>query len=1083
MSFSEKILSHPVMMLIIFALLGVMGVFTLQKVAVSLFPDVDRPYITVSTSYTNAGPEAVEKSITKVLESSLVSVNGLKNITSTSSEGSSRISLEFEYGTDLDTATTDVRDKLDRVRSSLPDDASSPVIFRMNSDAMPIMRLAVRGNRSNNELKEIAEDKIVDILEQADGVAEASASGGRSKIVRVELSQNRLSAYSLTLSAIKSALSKQNLELGGGKIAEGKKDYIVRTTGEFTSVDEIASTVIKTVNGYDVKLSDLGSVFMGYADKTSEVYINGEPGVYVSVTKQSGTNSVTVANEVYKKIAQLKETLPPDITLEIISDSTDSIRDTINTLIKSAYQGLLLAILILYLFLCSFKSTLIIAISIPLSIIITMLAMNFLGITLNMMTLTGLILGVGMIVDASIVMIENIYVYRSRGAKPRVAAVLGSQEMIMSVLSGNLTTICVFIPFLLFMKDLGMMGQMFKGLIFTIVIALASSLFVAIFLVPVLAGKFFPLTNRNEHPVRNPVLKTMYGLFQRAQDSLAAVYRVILSRALRHRAVTLCVSFCVLAMSIALLFTLRINLMPNSRDDSVSLTVTLPIGTRLSETTAVMKELEDIIKAEIKGYKTLITSVGTGGRDASSYKGTVQIQLPETAKQIDTAADIQRKLRTHFNDFAGAQFSFGQGMSRQMSGNDLDVVLRSDDLDLALATAKQVRSVMESISDIGEVSISTTEGLPQVEIVIDRPRAYSFGVDVTTVANEIYYAIDGKSATTFRNNGKEYSVYIMYQPGDRSKINDLDTIYVQGSGGMVSVSNFVTLRRGLGPVSISRKNQTRIVHVTADIVSTTNANIVEDYIKEGIAASFVIPDAVTITYEGSWKDIKEQYRLYAQIILLAVLLVFGVMAATYESFKAPLINLTTIPFFLIGVVFIYKLSGQALSIMSMIGLIMLVGIVVNNGIILVDYTNLLMDRGMDLMSACLEAGASRLRPVLMTTLTTILGTLPMCFATQGMSAMIQPIGMAVVGGLTTSTFITLFFIPVLYSLVMKRNRSSGLAAVLRVTEADIAAVKKQDKQAKKEKKLKKDKAAKTAKAGKNKAGKADKAGGPYGGNE
>jgi hydrophobic/amphiphilic exporter-1 (mainly G- bacteria), HAE1 family len=1020
MSISQKTLAHPVMTLIIFCLLGVMGLFTLKNVAIGLFPDVDNPYIMVSTTYTNAGPEAVEKSVTKVLESGLVSVNGIKNITSTSAEGRSRIQMEFEYGTDLEAATADVRDKLDRVRENLPDEADSPTIFKMSSDSMPIMSIAIRGNRTNDDLKEIADDNIVDILEQADGVADASSSGGRDKIVRIELSQNRLSAYGFTLSTVKSALAKQNLELGGGKIAEGKKNYIVRTTGEFASIDDINNTVIENVNGYDVKLSDIGTATMGYEDLTSQVYINGEPGVYVSITKQSGTNSVTVANAVYKKIDQLKTTLPSDITMEVISDDTTTIRDTIQTLYTSAWQGLLLAVLILYVFLCSFKSTMIIAISIPLSIIITMLCMNFAGITLNMMTMTGLILGVGMIVDASIVMIENIYVYRSRGAKPKVAAILGSQEMIMSVLSGNLTTICVFIPFLLFMKDLGMMGQMFKGIIFTIVIALVSSLFVAIFLVPVLAGKFLPLTNRNEKPVKNPFLIKMYALFNKIQDAITSAYRKGLNSALNHRKVTVIISVCVLAISIALIPTMQINMMPTSQDSSVTLNVTLPIGTQLSETTAVLEQWEQIVKDEVKGYTTIITTSGTS---STTYKGTIQIQLPSGDSKADTAAQIQTKLRKHFGDFAGSSFSFRQGMSHQMAGSDLDIAIRSDDLDAALAIAKQVKTVMGKISDIGEASIDTEEGLPQVEIVIDRTRAYSFGVDVTTVADEIYYAIDGVKVTTYRNSGKEYDVEIMYQPGDRKKITDLDTIYVQGTNGMVAVSNFASIKKGLGPVSIGRKNQTRIVHVTADIVSTTNANIVENSIKKGIADSFIIPDNVSVSYEGSWKTVSEQGSTYMLIIALAILLVFGVMAATYESFKAPLINLTTIPFFLIGVVVIYKIFGQALSLMSMIGLIMLVGIVVNNGIILVDYTSLLVDRGLKMKDACLEAGTSRLRPVLMTTLTTILGTLPMCFATQGMSAMIQPIGLAVVGGLTSSTFVTLFFIPVLYSLVMKEKKT------------------------------------------------------------
>ena len=1033
MSISKNTLEHPVLTLIVFVLLLIMGLFTLKNVAISLMPDVDSPYITVRTSYTNAGPESVEKSVTKVLEGQLVSVSGLKNLTSTSSSGSSSISLEFNYGTDLDAATNDVRDKISKVTRNLPDDAGSPTIFKMDADSMPIMRIAVRGNRSNDDLKQIAEDQIIDLFEQVDGVAEASVSGGRDKIVRVDISQNRLAAYGLTMATVYSALAKQNLELGGGKITEGTHDYTIRTTGEFSSIDEVNDTIITTLNGYGVKLSDIGTAYLGYKDKSSEVYINGEPGVYVGIVKQSGKNTVTVAKAVREKLSEIQNLLPSDLKLEIIRDSSTSINDTIDTLVESAYTGLLLAVIILFLFLKSGKSTMIIAISIPLSIVITLLCMNFAGITLNMMTLTGLILGVGMIVDASIVMIENIYVYRTRGAKPKVAAVLGSQEMIMSVISGNLTTICVFIPFLFFIKDLGMMGQMFKGIIFTVVIALVSSLFVAIFLVPVLAGKFFPLTNRNEKPVTFAPLKKFYEILEIPLVKLTAAYRKALKAALSHRAVTCIVCASVLLMALVFIPTLRVQLMAAGNDDSVTLNLTMPIGTTLSETTAVIKTFEKICEEEIKGYTTLITSIGTGGA-SSSYRASIQINLPSSEEQIDTSATIQQKLRAHFGDFTDARFNFSQGFMRQMAGSSFKLKIRSDDLDAALNVASQVRSVMESISDIGEVSIDTEEGLPEVEIEIDRQRAYSFGVDVTTVAKEINYAINGVTATTYRQDGKEYSMILLYQKGDRQSVSDLEQIYVNGSKGKVSVANFAKVVKGLGPVSIRRANQTRVVTVSADNNGKRNDYEVEDDIKAGIAQSFIIPDGVTISYEGNWKDTQEQGQVYGLIILMAILLVFGVMAGTYESFKAPFINLMTIPFLIIGVVFIYKLTGQAFSMMSAVGLIMLVGIVVNNGIILVDYTNLLIDRGYKMKEACLEAGTSRLRPVLMTTLTTILGMIPMCFATSGSAGMVQPIGVAVVGGLTSSTFITLFFIPVLYSLMMKEKKHEKSKIEVLLTE-------------------------------------------------
>ena len=1029
MSLSRKTMEHPILVLITFALLGILGAFTFSKIAIALMPDVDNPYVMIMTTYQNAGPESVEQTVTKVIENAVVSVNGVKKISSTSSESSSMVQMEFNYGTDMEAAVNNIRDKLSRITNSLPDNAGTPSIMRFSSDSMPIMRILVRGNRSVDDIKQIAEDNITDILEQADGVAEASVRGGRAKQVNVELDQNRLAAYGYTIPTVVSALAKQNLELGGGKVQEGHKNYIVRTTGQYSSVDEINDTVISTINGYSVKLRDIGTATLGYADASSESYINGERGVYISVTKVSGSNSVTVANNVYKKMAELSNQLPADISLEIVWDTTDSIRETINTLIQSAWQGLLLAVLILFIFLQNFKSTIIISISIPLSIVITLFAMSNLGITLNMMTLTGLILGVGMIVDASIVMIDNIYAYRQRGTKPKVAAILGSQEMLMSVISGNLTTICVFIPFIFFISDLGMMGQMFKGLIFTIVIALVSSLLVAIFLVPVLAGKFLPLSNRNEKPVRNPVLKRLYGLFQGGMNRLTEWYGKLLKLSLNNRLVTLVVAVCLLFISFAIIPTMQINMMPSGSDDSVTLKLTMPVGTPLDETGKVLLSFEDIIKNEVKGYKNITTTIGASGRNSTTNTGSIEIYLPETSKQIDNAATIQQKLRSHFAEFSGATFTFGQGFRGQMMGSDIDIAIRSDDLDKAMDVAEKIGDIIDNLGDTGESSISMSRGLPQVEIVIDRQRAYSFGVDVTTVAKEINYAINGTTACVFRNNGKDYNVVVSYRPEDRKTMDDLESIFVKGTNGKVSVANFASLKKGVGPVSIARESQTRIIHVKADILTTTNANVVENMIKEKINESFIIPESVTVSYEGSWKDTTEQMRLYFKIIAMAIILVFGVMAATYESFKAPLINLATIPFMIIGVVFIYKIIGQALSIMSMVGLIMLVGIVVNNGIILVDYTGMLRERGVELKEACYQAGKSRFRPVLMTTLTTILGMLPMCFASEGQSMMVQPIGIAVVGGLTSSTFITLLVIPVLYSLVMRNKKRPAKASV------------------------------------------------------
>ncbi len=1029
MSPSKAAVTHPVLTLIVFVLLGIMGVFVVNSIPIDLFPDIDIPVIIVYTTYDNAGPESVEKSVTEVLEGGLVSVSDLDTITSYSREEVSLIVLEFNYGTDLDVATSDIRDKIDRVRDYLPDDCDSPMIMKMDASSRPIMRIAVSGNMSANELREYADETIADLITQASGVAETRVSGGDEKIIRVEIAKNRLDAFGITLSTVASSLAAQNLELGGGKITEQSRDYTIRTMGEFSSMEEINDAVVASVNGYDVKVSDIGRAFEGYEDISNRVYINGDEGVYLSVVKQSGKNTVTVANAVYKRLDEVRQMLPAGVTLEIVSDNTDDIRDTIENLIESLIQGILLAVLVLFVFLKSMKSTMIIAISIPLSMIITILAMYLTGITLNMITFTGLIIALGMVVDASVVMIDNIYSYRSRGAKPHVSAILGSSEMFASVFSGNLTTVCVFVPFILFVADLEMMGQMFKEIIFVIIIALLSSLFVALLLVPALAGHFLPLTNREEKPVKNRALAAFYAFLDKILEWITEAYRILLKIVLQHRLITTIIVIAVFVISLTMMSRMNFIFMEDAEEDSVDLNVELPVGTTLAETETVMRQLEQIAYNEIEGYKTIIVSVGTGASRQSgdaSYKGALSIQLPNLSERIDTSITIREKLRRHFLDFPGATFTFEQGDAQSMAGQDIDIAIRSSDLEAAYATSQEIARVMRTMTDdLADVDVSMEAGLPQIEIVIDRQRAYSFGLTVNAIANEINAAIDGVTAAIYRDRGEEYDMVVMLQPSDRASINTLEEIYVDSTSGRVSVANFAEVVKGTGPVSITREDQMRIIHVTADIISNVRADIMEQRIQEEIAANVIVPEGVAVSYEGSWEEIQKQTGVFIKIFILAILLVFGVMAGTYESFKAPFINLFTIPMLTIGVAVAYTLMGQPLSIMSVMGIIMLVGIVVNNGIILVDYTTLLRERGMALMDACLAAGVSRLRPVLMTSLTTILGMLPMCFDTEGQAAVVQPIALCVAGGLTSSTFITLLYIPVVYSVIMKKDIGAG----------------------------------------------------------
>lgn len=1025
MNITRKTLSNPVLIVIVFALISLTGLFTFSNLEVNLMPNIKEPFLMVMATYENAGPQSVESAVTQVLEEELSSLSNLKKMSSTSEEGYCSISLEYNYGTNLELATSEVRDKIENVKEMLPKNVKTS-IFKDNSNDMPVMDIAVHGNRSDNELKYIANKTIKRVLAQANGVSQASVYGGRTPCVCVELSQNRLAAYNMTVSDISARLAAENLDLGGGRITENTWNYVLRTKGEFASIKEISDTVLSTVNGTAIRLSDVGRVYMGYKDATDEVFINGQPGVYISIKKQSGANSVKVADALYEKIEEVKQSLPSDIQLEIISDDSVEIRDTLKILYSSAWEGILLAVIILFVFLKSFKSTFIISISIPFSIVITLLTMNFLHITLNIMTLTGLILGIGMVVDASIVMIDNIYSYRMRGTKAKVSAILGTQEMISSVVSGNLTTIVVFVPFLLFMKDLGFIGLMAKDMIYTIVIAIISSLFVAIFLVPVLAGHYMPLTNRTEKPVRNKLLVLLYKLFDIGLEVVQKIYKKLLASALRHKFVTVVVSFALLAASFALVPMLHIEMMPESEGNSVTMNITLPTGTSLAKTTEIVHQFEKFVQDEVKGYKTILASTGVSGGMEGNYAsnlGNISIFLPSPKDRIDEASTIKGKLEKHFKDFPGIQFNFASDSMESMAGSDIDIVVKGNDIENARLASEQILALLQKMPNLSNTKMDMKNGLPQLEIEIDRKRAYSFGVSVEAAANEINGSVAGVSATKFRQSGNEYDVIITYQKADKSSIPDLEKIMVQGKDGLVSLANFASVKKNYGPTSINHENKARTIHITAGIKGNENASDVEAEIKKAIQENCVFSGDINVSFEGSWKNMKKQAILFSKIIVLAVLLVFGVMAGMYGSFKKPFINLFTIPFMFIGVLLIYFLKGQTVSVMTMVGLVMLVGIVVNNGIVLVDYTGLLVARGLSVDEGCLEAGVSRLRPVLMTTLTTILGMLPMSFTSQGSSSLVQPIGLCVVGGLISSTFVTLVLIPVLYALM---NKNEGI---------------------------------------------------------
>jgi HAE1 family hydrophobic/amphiphilic exporter-1 len=1038
MAFTQRIVGKPTTVLIIFTLLVGLGIFATASLAVDLYPEIEPPILLVITNYTGAGPREIEETVTRPLEGALSNTSGIDKITSTSSSGSSIIMLEFGYGTDMDEAANGVRDNLEIVKNYLPDESTAPIIFKFDPAMIPIMGLMVTGNRSPEELREIAEKTVQPRIEQVPGVALTSVSGGRERAIRVEIPQNRLEAYNLTIGQVSAALRGQNAQVAAGSILDSGLNYLLTTEGEFKSVEEIKDTVIAYRGGsYDpsqaqaparsIRLRDIADVYDGYKDEDSLVFVNGSPAVNIVVQKQSGKNSVQTAKDIRKRVARLASELPPGVKITELFNTTDIIENSINNVASSARDGALLAVIILFIFLRSLKPTLVIGLTIPISLLFTLMLMYFAGLTLNIMTLAGLALGVGMLVDNSIVILENIYHYREKGAKLKVSAILGSQEMVMAILASTLTTICVFAPMLMFKKQLDIIGEMFAGLAFTVVISLATSIAVAVVLIPVLSSHYLPVVTRKQKPLKNRALKAVDGVMGRFFDGLDEAYRRAVGFVLRHKLPTIGVIAVLFIGSMAMVPKVGFVFMPTMEEDSVTVNVSLPVGTPLPETEAVLKQFEGIIRGEVSGVEKIIVSVGEKSfmgflGSSSSYKGSIQVTLPPFEKRVDSSETVKEKLRAHFRDFPAAVLSFGSsGMS--IGGNPIDILVKTDDLAKGKAVAEDIKTLIaEKLPEATEPTVDLKDGLPQIELKMDRARMYSLGLSVAAVGQEIKSAIDGVTATKYRSGGSEYDILVILSEADRDSLPDLDRIFVMSATGQrVSLASFASFEKTTGPIDIKRENQGRVVHVTAGTKPGTPLDKVEAKLRGLIASEIPADENVVIEFSGDYKQLQEYGGKFVLIMLVAVFLVFGVMASQFESLLDPFIIIFTIPISFMGVAWIYLLTGDTFNILTAVGLLVLVGVIVNNGIVLVDYTNLLRKRGMPLREAVIAAAGNRLRPILMTTLTTILGLVPMAFYPGEGTELVAPIGKTVLGGLTVGTLMTLFLIPSIYAVFNRRS--------------------------------------------------------------
>ena len=1022
MDIAELSVRRPVLMTMVYVLISVIALVFLPRLDMALYPEVDMPVISVSVSCGDAGPEEVELQVTEIMEDSLDSLENLDTMTSISREGRSMVILEFDYGTDLDDAAEDVNTIVSMLSRRLPDWAENPTVFRYDSAGSgSIMRLTITGDRTKDELQYIAENTVQPLLERIEGVSQVNVYGGAPVEYDIDVDPNRLEAYGLTLSQISAQVAARNVQSTGGEITQRGKDYQIMTDARYFTLDDIRQTIVGyTGLGTPILLQDVAEVRKATESGGRLNYIDGQEVVTLSISNESDSNETTVAKNVREELPSIIAELPEGLTLTIQRDSTEMISDTMDEVFNSAVQGVILAALIIFVFLRGVKTTIIISLSMPICILITLMLMSITGMSINAMSMSGLILGIGMTVDASIIILENTYSFRQRGERSAVAAILGSKNMFTAIVASTLTTICVFLPIIIYKYDIGMIGIMFQDLVITVCISLFSSLFVAVTLVPALCGSIMKINTRTQKPLRMKILKRIDDAMAAGEDHMKNAYVRVLAYCLNHKFLFILLLILLLIVSLQKFADLGISLIPqSSTDDSVTLDLTLDPGTTQEVTAGYVFDMQKkVLEILPEGsYESIFTEVG------SSNTGSIEIELPDITEQVYTVSDIQGMLRDILDDDPSADWIFAN--ARSMGGTGVNVVIHSDDSEAAMAAADDIMSILDTyVPQVENIESDLENGAPKYDISIDYRTAQDLGISISDLATTIQYALTGVTATeisTF-DVDETYDLVVRIDEDELQSIEDVASLMVRtSSGNSVRLDTVATFVEGTAPRSIMREDKERINHVTASIIEGYAASDVQAMVDRALEEHLVLPDGVTIEQQGEMYTFLEYLPTMIIIVVLALFLVYAVMAAQFESLMDPFIIFATIPLLMIGVIWIHIFMGEQFSLFSIVGIIALIGVVVNNGIVLVDCINRLIEQKVPVKQACLQAAYGRLRPILMTTLTTILGMIPMAFFPGDGSEMMQPLAVTFTGGIITGAFLTLLLSPTLYLILNKHK--------------------------------------------------------------
>ena len=1019
MSLYSSAVKKPVTTILVFVAVVIIGLFSLLKLPIDLYPDIDTNTIMVMTTYSGASSQDIEQNVTRPLENTLNSVEHLKHITSNSKENISIITLEFEYGYDIDVLTNSVRDKLDMVSSMLPDDAETPIIFKFSTDMIPIVLLSAQANESLPGLYKILDENVANTLARVDGVGTVSISGAPKREIHIYLDPARLEAYDLTAESVIQLVAAENKNVPGGTFDMGSDTYSLRVQGEFKDPTEMRDLVVGSKDGAVVRLSDVARIDDSVEERAQETYNNGQRGAMIIVQKQSGANSVEISNKIKKILPDIQKKLPSDVKLDYIVDTSDNIRNTINSLVETVEYALLFVVIVVFFFLGRWRATVIIALTIPISLIASFIYLLATGNTLNIVSLSALSISIGMVVDDAIVVLENVTTHIERGSDPKQAAVHGTNEVAISVIASTLTLIAVFFPLTLVT---GMTGVLFRQLGWMVTIMMVISTAAALSLTPMLCSQLLRL-----QPVKGKLFTKFYGPIERFLDKLDNGFQKLLGIVVKHRWITTAGALLIFFGSMQLTKFIGSEFFPTSDNSRLGITLELPVGTRVE----IAKDLTERIYKdwtkkypEIDKFNYTVGQASTDNTWASMQSNGSHIismnitlkPIKERTKSLTEVAALMREDLKKYPELDKYQVNVGGSRGGSMSGQStIDYEIYGYDLEKTDSVAQRLKRILSSVKGTADIRISRDNYQPEYQVDFDRQKLAIYGLNLTSAANALRNRINGSTASNFREDGDEYDIKVMYDPEHRQSIEDIENILLfnaQGKG--VRLKEVGTVVERFNPPTIERKDRERIITVSTVVQDRPMSDIIADV--QPLIDKMEVPSGVSINLSGSYEDQQDSFRDLAMLAVLIIILVYIVMASQFESFTYPGIIMTSIMFAFSGVVLILWITGTNLNVMSMIGGIMLIGIVVKNGIVLIDYITLNRERGMSITKSVLHAGKSRMRPVLMTSLTTILGMVPMAVGTGEGAEMWRPMGVAVIGGLTFSTILTLLFVPTLYTI-------------------------------------------------------------------